>query len=262
MKQQRLRKRLYLELRLRRLLNAAAAIHYATPLEEEGARSLGLRAPAIVEPNGIDLDEFHRMPSPGSFRELLGLSGESPLVLFLGRLHPKKGLDLLIHAFADVTRGDGVLAIAGTGDASYEKELRRIAEARGLGHRVRFVGFLQGHERIAAYADATVFVLPSHSENFANTVVESVAAGTPVIVSDQVNLHPAVSSSGVGSVVALSRLDLSREIGFWLGEPSRRKSAIADTKSFLEPYALTRVAKKWLKTYQELGESSFCPAST
>jgi len=252
MSQHRVKKRLYLELRLRRHLSAAAAIHFTTSLEEERARSLRIQAPTIVEPNGIDLDEFKKLPLSGGFRKRLAIPEGVPLVLFLGRLHPKKGLDLLIRAFADGAPSNAVLAIVGTGDSSYEKALRQNAASHGLGDRAKFVGFLHGRDRVAAYADSTVFVLPSYSENFANSVMESLAGGTPVIISDQVNLHAEIASAQVGGVVPMTPDALSSEIRRWLGDPARRQLAIANARSFLEPYDLKKIAASWLQRYREL----------
>jgi len=256
MSQNRLKKRLYFELRLRGHLNAAAAIHFATPLEKAGARSLRLQAPAVVEANGIDFEEFVELPTPGDFRRRLGVSDETPIALFLGRLHPKKGLELLITAFADVALPNAVLAIVGTGDTSYEQELRRVAAACDLGDRVKFVGFLQGRDRVAAYADATVFVLPSYSENFGNVVIESLAAGTPVIVSDRVNVHPKISSAKVGGVVSPTVKELSAELNIWLSDAAKRELAIANARAFLVPYSVNKIADNWLQRYRELNQDT------
>ena len=254
MAQNRLKKRLYLELRLRRHLNAAAAIHFTTSLEAARTRSLRLQAPTIVEANGIDLEEFSDLPVPGAFRQRIGVSEEIPLVLFLGRLHPKKGLDLLIPAFAKAASSHAVLAIVGAGDAGYEKVLRQQAASVGLEQRVKFVGFLHGRDRIAAFADSTIFVLPSYSENFGNTVMESLAAGTPVIVSDQVNLHPEIISAEVGGVARTTVAELSREISVWLNDSARREHATANSSAFLVPYSLNKIASSWLQRYRELSQ--------
>ena len=175
-----------------------------------------------------------------------------PLVLFLGRLHPKKGLELLIQSFADAAPPEAVLAIVGVGDTNFEQKLRRNAAACGLEDRVKFVGFLQGRDRIAAYVDSTVFVLPSYSENFANTVIESLAAGTPVIVSDQVNLHNEIASAKVGSVVPTNQGALSAEIRSWLKGDRRRELAVANARNFLKAYDLEVIATRWMERYRLL----------
>jgi glycosyltransferase involved in cell wall biosynthesis len=255
MARHRVRKRLYLELRLKRQLNAAAAIHFTTALEEERTRPLRIQAPTIVEPNGIDLDEFKDPPPSGSFRKRFKIPETVPLALFLGRLHPKKGIELLIQSFADGAPPEAVLAIVGKGDPSYEQELRRYAAACGLENRAKFVGFLQGRNRTAAYVDATVFVLPSYSENFANTIIESLAVGTPVIISDQVNLHNEIASAKVGGVVPTNSKALAAEIRGWLGDIRRRESASANAGNFLQSYDLNTIAARWLQRYRLLSQN-------
>ena len=253
MARHRFKKRLYLEVRLRRYLDAASGIHFSTAIEEERTRPLRLKAPPIVEPNGLDFTEHKRSSlSNGSFRALWNIEPETPIVLFLGRLHPKKGVDLLIPAFARGAPRNAVLVIAGSGDSQYESSLKQRVLSSGLANRVIFTGFIEGQARNATLADATVFVLPSHSESFANTVVESIACGTPVIVSDQVALHPEVSSKRVGSVVPATIDALAVEIETWLVDRSKRISAIANADDFLKSYDLKLVADRWINRYNSL----------
>lgn len=256
MSRNRIKKRLYLEFRLRRYLDAATAIHYSTAFEADRTRPLRIKAPAIVEPNGFEFDDYRPAAAAGAFRARWNISNDGPIVLFLGRLHPKKGLDLLIPAFADGAPADGTLVVAGSGDKVYETALRRSVAEYGLTNRVRFTGFLDGKERIAALMEATVFVLPSYSENFANAVVESVAAGTPVIVSDQVGIHAEVASSNVGGVVPVAAEALAAEIQSWLKDASRRERAIANADEFLRAYDLNLIAARWLERYRDIGQST------
>jgi len=256
MSRNRIKKRLYLEFRLRRYLDAASAIHYSTAFEADRTQPLGLRAPPIVEPNGFDFDDFRGAPSADAFRSRWNIPDDGPIVLFLGRLHSKKGLDLLIPAFADGAPADATLVIAGSGDNAYQMTLKRNVAAHGLANRVRFTGFLDGEERRVALMEATLFVLPSYSENFANTVVESVAAGTPVIVSDQVGIHAEVALSNVGGVVPLAAAPLAGEIQAWLGDASKRERAIANAGKFLQAYDLNLIAARWLARYRIIGQST------
>lgn len=253
MARHRFKKRMYLEIRLRRHLDAASGIHYATPIEEERARPLRLKAPPIVEPNGLDFAAHRKSTSNGSFRARWNIPREAPIVLFLGRLHPKKGLDLLIPAFVRGAPSDAMLVIAGSGDSDYESNLNQRVASSGIAERVKFTGFLEGRARAEVFADATVFVLPSYSESFANTVVESIASGTPVIVSDQVALHTDVSSKKVGGVVPTNVEALAIELECWLADASKRLSAMENAESFLKSYDLKLVADRWINRYQ-----SFC----
>src|SRR6185436_15853567 len=106
------------------------------------------------------------------------------------------GLDLLLAAFASArSRRDLVLVIAGSGDPGFEQGVRRDATRLGLGESVYWAGFLSGKEKLAALADADVFVLPSYSENFGVAVVEAMAARLPVVISDQVGIHREVAAA-------------------------------------------------------------------
>ena len=115
------KKKLYLALRLRKDLNHASAIHYADEVERDLTRPLHLTAPTLVEPHVVDLEEFQKLPSRGSFRSRHPLLINRPIVLFMSRVHPKKGLDLLIPAFAS-QRTDAVLVIAGPVEVNYHRD--------------------------------------------------------------------------------------------------------------------------------------------
>lgn len=198
--QKRLKKAVFLALRGRRDINGGAALHFTTDTERRLAEPLGLQPPTFVIPNGIDWHEFETLPARGQFRSRINL-GDEPLVVFLSRLHYKKGLDLLLPAFAQALSDSNThLALVGPGEASYIASLMDLARQLGVSHRVHFPGMLKGIDRIAALADGDLFALPSYQENFGVAVIEALAAGTPVLISDQVNLHHEISQAGVGQV--------------------------------------------------------------
>src|SRR5262249_48936832 len=111
--QGRLRKALYLRWRLRTNLNRAAALHFPSQPERALTRPLRLRVPALVEPNGISLEEFADLPARGKFRSGHNIPADGPLILFMSRIHPKKGLDLLVPAFAQLKVPGAILVLAG-----------------------------------------------------------------------------------------------------------------------------------------------------
>jgi glycosyltransferase involved in cell wall biosynthesis len=124
------------------------------------------------------------------------------IVLFLGRIHPKKGGDLLIRAFADVAREipDAHLVFAGPASDDAMAELRAIAARSDVADRVTWTGMLQGDLKWGAFCASEVFALPSHQENFGIAVVEALACGLPVLISDKVNIWREVGADGVGFV--------------------------------------------------------------
>lgn len=256
--QKRLKKMIYMALRLRGNLQRAAALHFTARQEAELVRPLGLRPPAIIEPLGIDLGEFASPPPAGAFRQRLGIS-DRPLVLFLSRLHPKKGLDLLIPVFKQVSEKypDAVLALVGPCAPDYEPVVRELISRHSLGEKVMLTGMLYGPDRIAALADADLFVLPSYQENFGLAVVESLAAGTPVIISDQVNIHDQISEARVGAVVPTQIEPLAAALVEWLADaPGRRLAGERARELARQRYDWDQVGRNWVGHYQAVRPSS------
>jgi glycosyltransferase involved in cell wall biosynthesis len=112
-------------------------------------------------------------------------------VLFLSRIHPKKGLDLLIPAFRELLRSwpadaqKPKLALVGPDADGYRSEVETMVREQGITEQVLWTGMLQGSEKVQAYVDSDLFVLPSYQENFGIAVAEAMAAGLPVIISDR-----------------------------------------------------------------------------
>lgn len=162
------------------LLDRAAGIHFTSVQERDEASSLRLHAPTMILPLGFDLSEYDNLPSPAQFHSAFVDTADRPLVLFLSRLDPKKNLEGLLTAWKQVT-GPARLVIAGDGDVDYVSHLHKHAEQLGLGDRVLWTGRLEGEMKQAALASATLFVLPSYSENFGIALLEAMASGLPCI---------------------------------------------------------------------------------
>ena len=161
-KRHRARKRVLEFLFQDRVLRQANAIHYTAAEEMALAAPYVHGAPGVVVPNGLDLGEYASLPPPGAFRARHPEIGDRRIVLFLGRLNFKKGLDLLVPAFARArTRhADLHLVIAGPDDGMLA-DTRGFVAAAGIADRVTFTGMLTGKDKLAALADAYCFALPS-----------------------------------------------------------------------------------------------------
>jgi len=147
----------------------------------------------VVRYNGIDLDSFTSLPRRGGFRAKWQIPPEEPLILFLSRLIPRKGADILIEAFARACPDSGRLVIAGPeGEPGYRAYLERRAKESGVEARVHFTGAVYDEEKKALLADADLFVLPSRYENFANAAAEAMACGVPVIITDSCGIRSLV----------------------------------------------------------------------
>jgi glycosyltransferase involved in cell wall biosynthesis len=170
----RMKKMLFWRLLQGPAVRDAACFHATSGQEYEDIRAYGLTQPVAIIPNGIDLPRSHGRATKGGAADRV--------VLSLGRIHPKKGLDRLVRAWARVeaTHPDWRLRIVGPAELGHDGQLRALAADLKLS-RVSIEPAIYGDEKNTAFREADIFVLPTLNENFAMTVAESLAAGTPVI---------------------------------------------------------------------------------
>ncbi len=196
------RKALALWLFQRKHFDRATCIHALNESERISIRAFGLKNPVCVIPNGVELPqekgengdqaEKGRSLAPALRRRIAGRK----VLLYLGRLHPKKGLIDLVHAWAAIRAAQGrygkiedwVLVVAGWDEMQHEKELRELTQERGLQDRVLFPGPQFGPDRDAWYRACDAFVLPSFSEGLPMVVLEAWAHGKPVVMTPECNL--------------------------------------------------------------------------
>lgn len=186
-------------------INRASAVHYTAEDEKLRVAFLGLSAPSFVLPNGVDWSGYRSLPEKGRFRQKINVPIDRRLLLFLGRINFKKGLDLLIPAFSIVKRRypEVKLAIVGPDNERFLVNVRRWCVEFDVVDDVIICDHLESQEVREAYVDSDVFVLPSYSENFGMTVAEAMACGCPVVISDQVNIWREVKQAKAGAVVGL-----------------------------------------------------------
>jgi len=213
-------KRLYHRAWGGRLLGGASRLVATSEQEIEELAGGGIaRGKIAMRRNGVEAPES--WPEPGAFRKRLGISRQAQLVLFLGRLSAKKSPDLLLRAFAEVHKRFAAaaprLAFAGPDEGGVRAQLEQLASQLGIAPDVHFVGPVFGCEKWAAYRDADVFVLPSQNENFGNTAAESVASGTPVIVTEACGIAPLLGREA-GLVVPHEAGALAQALGRVLGD--------------------------------------------
>jgi glycosyltransferase involved in cell wall biosynthesis len=211
-----------------RIVRGAARVLAVSEAERSQLCDLGVTADAIrCIPNPIDLEEFREPIVRGRFRARHGLEGRR-LVLFLGKLTPRKRVDLLVRAFARLNQPDAVLVIAGN-DMGTGTALRALVNELELHERTIFTGLLTGHERLEALADADAMVYPSQDEIFGLAPLEALLCETPVIVADDSGCGEVIGASGGGQIVRLGDVDaLTHAIEVTLAEPTRWRAAAAD----------------------------------
>ena len=181
------------------LLSKAARVHFTSQTELEQASEIGAPIRPIVLPLGLDLGE--PLAASQTIQRFEPFS-QSKIVLFLSRVDYKKGLDILIDAFAQVSprHPNAVLLIAGDGPPALLADLRQLAARLGIQQKVFWLGYVQGEEKRWLFRHAALFALPSASENFGVAAAEAMAAGLPLVLSRGVALSEVVSKWDAGIV--------------------------------------------------------------
>lgn len=182
--QSSLQKKIAWKLFQKNALQSASCVHVTDKAELEAVRSLGITSPIALVPNGINLDEFKSINSQEKAKENLGLEKDKNYILFLSRVHPKKGLEYLVQSWIKIAKNylDWDLLIVGPiYDEKYYRELQLEISKNDLKNRVHFSGMLGGEKRIDCFGASSLFALPSHTENFGIAIAEAMAAKLPVI---------------------------------------------------------------------------------
>jgi glycosyltransferase involved in cell wall biosynthesis len=176
--------------------------------------------------------------------------------LVLGRLHPKKGCDLLIRAYAEVAP-DLELVMAGPDQVGWMAELKGLAETLGIGDRVHWPGLMTGSAKWAALKGAEAFILPSHQDSFGLAVGEALGCGTPVLITDKVNIWREVHAAGAGLVGTDSVVGVATMLRSYLSlsETTREEMRAASRACFAEHFDMRATAAKTLEIFRELGKS-------
>ena len=197
------KKRIGLLLGWKTVINNAHFIHALNSAEAELLRPLDISADVRVFPNGAFPEKFARLPDRKLFHQQYKPLHNKPYILFLSRLHYKKGLDYLIDAFVELAGIDDQihLVIAGP-DGGLKNEAEALVKKHLLGSRVHIVGPLYGDIKYSALTGAACFCLPSRQEGFSMAITEALACGTPVVISDQCHFDE-VEAWGAGRVVPL-----------------------------------------------------------
>ncbi|UNK40469.1 glycosyltransferase (plasmid) [Shinella sp. H4-D48] len=245
------KKRFALAVAFRRMLDNAAFLHALNRDEVKLMRPLQLKAPAEIIPNGVFTEEFETLPSAADFPTVLGLPTGRRFVLFLSRLHYKKGLDLLASAFQLVARQcpDVDLVVAGP-DGGAENDFRDLVRRFDLESRVFMVGPIYGETKLQAFAAAACFCLPSRQEGFSIAITEALACGTPVVITDACHF-PEVSAAGAGAVVSLDPMEIATALIDVLSHPlAATAMGYKGRRLVFENYTWPRIAHRTISLYE------------
>lgn len=230
-------------------LENASAVHFTSSLEEKEAREFGLKLPpSFVVPNGVDLEPTNDLRLLPQVEAVLK---KKPFLLFLGRINWKKGLDRLIPAMSYVPNIH--LVVVGNDEENYQPVLEKLAVTNGVRERITFTGPVYGQDKAALLKTATLFVLPSYSENFGNAVLEAMAAGRPVVVTPEVGLAEEVEKAGAGWVVQGDPKILGEALRNILNDPDElKKRGLRGQELVKQKFTWDIVAKQMEEAYTQI----------
>ena len=249
--QSAVKKKAYLALIERANLQQARAFHFTTGQEQAEAQAMALRPPGLVVPHGIHMADLIENPQV-QLRQRLNIPDGVPILLFLSRLHPKKGLERLIESLAPLKQQPFHLVIAGSGSPSYEAELDRQLQTAGLQNCSQRVGFASGHLKQLLLQGSDAFVLPSHSENFGVAVLEALAAGLPVLTTPHVALAPVIQSNQLGWVCDNTVDELSSTLQQLLGELNNKSDMAQRAREVVRSqFSWSAISQQLTDKYQQ-----------
>lgn len=247
-------KQIYAALLERPNLANAAGIHFTSTQEAKISERFGTSPPDVVIPLGVQ----HPLTLPkGQARTLLGIPPERPLILFLSRIDPKKGLNLLIPALEKLL-AEGldfhfVLAGSNPQDPDYENKIRQELERSPLGKRTTITGFVAGEFKASLLQDADLFVLPSYYENFGIAVAEAMSYGTPVVISEGVYIWEEVKQAEAGWVCASEVNALASALQEALGDgKERQRRGLNAREQALKNYSWSAIARQTISAYEQI----------
>jgi len=242
-----------------KLLRDSSKVVALTRTEAQQYRNVGVPDKKIsIIPNGVDLSAYADLPQNGDFKAKYGISRDRTIILYLGRLHRIKGIDLLLAAYKKLVeemRTNALLVIAGPDDG-YLNTLKSLINQLKLEHNVLLTGPLYDRNKLEAYVDAEVYILPSRYEIFGNTILEAYACSKPVIASDVQSISDIVLNGKTGLLFKAGDVqELVRTLAFVITHPEEAGKMGREGHEFLKDTFLIENISRSLETlYQEVLE--------
>jgi glycosyltransferase involved in cell wall biosynthesis len=252
LKKKRYLKQIYGNLLERPNLAGSAALHFTTEEEANISYRYGVNTQDLIIPLGVNIPDS--LPSKGETRNSLGIPSNVPLLLFMSRIDPKKGLNFLIAAAEKlIEKGlkfHFVLAGSNPQDPVYEEKIKQQITNSSLGQYTTITGFVKGELKLGLLQDADLFILPSYYENFGIAVAEAMAVGTPVIISKGVYIWPDVQSYLAGWVTNLDINDLTDAIESAILTSEERAKRGENARQLVEDkYSWSAIAQQVIQGY-------------
>jgi len=257
--QKQWRKKIYLAATERKTLQEACRLIFTTFCEQQAAReSLPWLEPGEIIPLGADgPPDMRRQSEKEEFINLFPEVANRRCLLFLGRIHPKKGLERLLAIFPEIIRRHPrvLLIIAGDGEQSHVRSVRKLVDSANVGAHVLFTGMLEGKSKWSAFACAEIFVLPSRQENFAISMVEAMHSALPVVITNKVNSWPFVEEASAGFVVDEDQigLTLAARLDELLSDPGKARYMGMRGREFAKEHLTwKRMTRDMISLYEQL----------
>lgn len=232
-------------------LRKATAIQIISASEAKNIKALGIETPLVFVPNGIHAQEFQALPEPRLFYEKFPNTQNRSLLLFLGRIDPKKGLDLLATAFSEVHAqfSQTHLVIVGPDNIGFLPTVQNYFAKAGCLEAVTFTGMLTGPLKYAALAAAHLYVSPSYSEGFSLSILEGMASGLPCVITTGCNF-PEAATAQAAHVTDIDSNAISDALLEYLKDPQKAQEMGVRARQFiLEHYTWDHIAIRMLKIY-------------
>ncbi|MBE0545462.1 MAG: glycosyltransferase [Verrucomicrobia bacterium] len=240
----------------RRDLETASVLHATSPAEVQDFRRAGLNQPVAMIPNGVELPPGERKS------EISNRQSETRTVLFLGRIHPIKGLLDLVRAWAKLRPAGWRVVLAGADEGGYLDEIKAECRRQKVEPDFQFVGPVAGEAKWALYRQADLFILPSHSENFGIVVAEALACGVPVITTHGTPWEELVTQQcGWWTLIGVKPLTVALREAMALSDDARREMGQRGRKLVEGKYSWTSAAEQMLSVYRWMlgtGEKPGC----
>lgn len=259
LQQKRLKKQIYMTAIQRGILQKSAALHAITQAESNRIRQLEIETPVAMIPNGIHTEEFENLPDRSQFVSRYPELENRLIVLFLGRIQQKKGLDILAQAFGNLvrTRDDVRLVVAGPDEDNTLTEIKTILKSQGALEKAVFPGMLTGEQKLEALSAADIFALTSYSEGFSVALLEALSAGLPLVITDECNF-PEVGDSRAGFVVRPNDSETASALMSLLDSADLRREMSENARRLVRSnYTWERIAEKMFTLYENVIAGNF-----
>ena len=235
-------------------LQGASAIQMLASTEATNVKKLGLKSPLVIIPNGIYQEDFQDLPSPEIFYQQFPETRHKRSIIFLGRIDPKKGLDLLAIAFGTVHAQfpETHLILAGPDNIGFSPTVKGYFSEVNCLEAVTFTGMLTGSLKYAALAAADIYVAPSYSEGFSVSVLEGLTSGLPCIITTGCNF-PEAGIEKAALVVDINAKKITDALLWCLVNPEEAKQIGDRARQFIfENYTWDKIANKMKKVYCDI----------